>query len=125
MKDDQFKSLRQRAIELHGSQGGGDKLSLDAVFYGCVMLYRGGRLHRVSDETAPEWFSETMDKLRGTGERFTVSRFLMLAGKYPATRSQQLSVGQWLREEGITPRKIGGQTLFEAPSKPKQGKAKK
>jgi hypothetical protein len=116
MNTAEFKALRAKAGELFSAQPARDKLkvSLDAIFMALAsQAAEPAKVRRTSDEEAPEWFVDTLKKLRGTGERVTVGRFLLLAGKFPSTRSDALNVGRWLREAGITPRKTGGNMLFE------------
>jgi hypothetical protein len=118
MKDGDFKALCARASELHALQPRNEKnkVSLDAIF---ISLASGqestgpAKRRRVTEEPAPEWFNETLKKLRGSGEKITIGRFLLLSGKFPATRSDSLSVGRWLREAGIPEQKTGGNILFE------------
>lgn len=116
MNTAEFKALRAKACELYAAQPTRDKLkvSLDAVFVAlAARAAEPAKVRRTSDEEAPDWFIETLKKLRGSGERVTVGRFLLLAGKFPSTRSDALNVGRWLREAGVTPRKTGGNMLFE------------
>lgn len=117
MTPDEFAELRATAIHLHATQPAREKakVTLDAVFIAIARSRDGAppRLKRVSDEAPPEWFCATLEKLRGSGERITVGRFLLLAGRYPATRADSLGVGRWLREAGFIPKKTGGQVLFD------------
>ena len=114
-----FDELRKRAIELHKAQTGDKtKISLDAIFAALAFddaLQRAEpiKVRRASDEEPPQWFTDTLEQLKGSGEKITVARFLMLAGKFPATRPDSLNVGRWLREAGFIPRKTGGNMLFE------------
>lgn len=116
MKDSEFKALHDRATELYASQSRNDKnkISLDAIFIALSSEKAApAKVRKVTEDTPPEWFTQTLDKLRGTGEKINVGRFLLLAGKFPATRADSLAVGRWLREAGYTPQKTGGNMLFE------------
>lgn len=117
MKPEKFNQLRDQAVALHKSQPArpaADRLSLDAIFTALAAADGGAAsVRKTSEEPAPAWFTATFDKLQAAGESFTVSRFLILAGRFPVTRSDQANVGRWLREAGLTPRKTGGQILFE------------
>lgn len=121
MKPEQFQALRDQAATLFDSQKPRDKarVSVDSIFLALandanLQANTGAaKVRRTSEEDAPEWFVETLGKLRGSHEKFTVGRFLLLAGRFPATRSDSINVGRWLREAGVTPRKTGGQMLFE------------
>lgn len=120
MNVQKFEAFRNQAIELFNSQPARDRhtLSLDAIFTALVLAEGKGagtraQNRRTSEETAPAWFEDTLKKLRGSGEAMTVGRFLMLAGKFPATRSDALNASRWLREAGYTPRKTGGNLLFD------------
>jgi hypothetical protein len=122
MSPEVFKALREQAQTLFASQSARDKarVSVDAIFQALASEHvanvgNGGpqKVRKTSEEDAPAWFNDTLAKLRGTGEKFTTGRFLLLAGRFPATRSDSINVGRWLREAGITPRKTGGQMLFE------------
>lgn len=118
MTPTEFKALRKQACELFQSQPDRDKLkvNLDAIFIALATNEAKAKrrnIRRVSEEAAPAWFTDTLAKLKGTGEKVTVGRFLLLAGKFPATKSDSISVGRWLREAGYEPRKIGGNQLFE------------
>jgi hypothetical protein len=116
MDIEEFRALAARAVELHASQGARakSKVSLDAVFLALAANSPASRrVRKATEEEAPQWFHDTLKSLKGTGERITVGRFLMLAGKFPATRSDALNVARWLREAGYTPRKTGGNLLFE------------
>lgn len=117
MNTDEFNALRAQAAKLYESQPGRDgkhRISLDTVF-----LALAGRAQstpapsRKAADEPPEWFKDTLERLRGSGEKVTVGRFLLLAGQFPATRSDTLNTGRWLREAGIEPKKIGGNLLFE------------
>jgi len=118
-----FDSLRKRAAELHKAQDGKERISLDACFVALALdeALARPRIRRASEDEPAQWFLDTLEKLKGSGEKVTVSRFLMLAGKFPATRSDSLNVARWLREAGYTPRKTGGNLLFEFP---KEGRGK-
>lgn len=119
MDAEDFNALRKQAAALHASQPANDKakVSLDAVF---MALAAGGgakpkaaeRVRRMTDETPPDWFEDTLKRLKGTGERITVGRFLLLAGRFPATRGDAIRVGHWLRERGFVPTKTGGNQLY-------------
>ena len=117
MNEDEFRKLRSQAVKLYDAQPARDKhkVSLDAVFTALAMAGQGeaAKVRKLTEEEPPEWFTETLERLRGTGERVTVARVLLLAGKFPATRSDSLSVGRWLREAGITPTKTGGNLIFQ------------
>lgn len=118
MTPTEFKGLRKQARDLHASQPATDKLkvSIDAIFIALAAEAAKNQrraIRRVSEEAAPEWFNETLAKLKGTGEKVTVGRFLLLAGKFPAQRSDSLATSRWLREAGYTPKKIGGNLIFE------------
>lgn len=117
MNADDFKTLRKDACELFSLQPAKDKLkvSLDAVFIALAAAQDPApkRIRKAADDAPPQWFTETLSKLKGTGERVTVGRFLLLAGQFPATRSDSLNVSRWLREEGFVPRKTGGNLLFD------------
>lgn len=119
MNQAQFESLRKQAKELYATQGGEkQKISLDAIFGALALdnaLSRAEppRVRRATEEEPPEWFTDTLARLKGSGERITVSRFLMLAGRFPAPRADALAVGRWLRQAGYIPRKTGGNMLFE------------
>lgn len=115
MDVDDFKNMRGLACELFESQPPKDKLkiSLDAVFIALANQAQPRKGYNASEEEVPEWFTETLDKLKGSGERMTISRFLLLAGKFPTTRADSLAAGRWLREAGFEPKKIGGNLLFE------------
>jgi hypothetical protein len=115
-----FDALRKKAAELHKGQEGRDRVSLDACFIALALddaIIRAElpKVRRASEDEPAPWFHDTLNKLKGTGEKVTVGRFLMLAGKFPATRSDSLNVARWLREAGHTPRKTGGNLLFEFP----------
>lgn len=122
MNAEEFTDLRNQACELFSSQPARDKLkvSLDAVFIALATVEATPRkksareqVQRVQEMGPPEWFEDTLKRLKGSGEKLTVSRFLLLAGQFPATRSDALNVGRWLREAGYVPRKTGGNLLFE------------
>ncbi len=120
MNADDFSRLRKQACELFASQPPRDKLkvSLDAVFVAVVTADAANATNSDAgtgtgkQSNPPAWFRDTLDRLRGTGEKVTVSRFLLLAGKFPADRSDSLSVARWLREAGIESRKTGGNLIF-------------
>jgi hypothetical protein len=120
MNADDFNALRKEACDLFNAQPAKDKLkiSLDAIFVALASETgqdKGSRAknRKTSEDPPPAWFTETLDKLKGKGERVTVGRFLLLAGQFPATRSDSLNTSRWLREAGYTPRKTGGNLLFE------------
>jgi hypothetical protein len=120
MKAEDFDSLRKAAGELFAQQsarGDKNKVSLDAIFTSLAVAHevalKTGRQKSAKQEAAPEWFTKTFKQLKGKGEAITVSRFLMLAGRFPATRPDALNVGRWLREAGIEPQKVGGNLLFK------------
>lgn len=120
MTPKQFDALRRQANDLYASQPRAEKhkISLDAIFTSLAlqdaMLNTGGRrMRRTTEEEAPQWFKDTLARIKGKGERITASRFLMLAGRFPASKSDLWNVGRWLREEGYLPRKSGGQVLFD------------
>ena len=120
MNADDFKALRKEACDLFNAQPAREKLkvSLDAIFTALAIQKQQEsdappRIRRTSEEAPPAWFTDTLSKLKGTGERVTVGRFLLLAGQFPATRSDSLNVSRWLREAGYTPRKTGGNLLFD------------
>lgn len=116
MKDSDFKALQARAAELYASQGRTDKnkISLDAIFIALSSEKAApAKVRKVTEDAPPEWFTQTLERLRGTGEKINVGRFLLLAGQFPAKRSDSLAVGRWLREAGYTPQKTGGNVLFE------------
>lgn len=116
MKQAEFDALRKQAKELHSAQTGNPRVSLDAIFTAlalATLAEDAPKVRKATEEAPPAWFTETLAKMKGSGERATVSRFLMLAGRFPATRSDSLAVGRWLREAGYTPRKTGGNILFE------------
>jgi hypothetical protein len=112
---DTFREMRERAVEMHASQpkGKGATISVDAIFAAIVASAGEHKPPTVkaADKAAPEWFRETLEKLKGS--KCTVSRFLMMAGRYPVQRSEALDVGRWLREAGFIPTKIGGQLIFD------------
>lgn len=117
MNTDEFNALRSQAAKLFDSQPTKDskhRVSLDTVF-----LALAGRAQsspapsRKAGNEPPEWFTDTLERLKGSGEKVTVGRFLLLAGQFPASRTDTLNTGQWLRDAGIQPKKIGGNLLFE------------
>ena len=118
MDTDEFHALRKKAATLHASQPANDKakVSLDAVFVALAASGTKGktteRVRKMADEIPPDWFEDTLNRLKGTGEKITVGRFLLLAGKFPATRGDALRVGHWLRERGFIPTKTGGNQLY-------------
>jgi len=116
MNTDEFNALRTQAVKLFDAQPAKDakhRISLDTVF-----LALAGRAQssptpsRRADDAPPEWFTETLNRMRGSGEKMTVGRFLLLAGKFPAERKDSLDAARWLREAGIEDKKIGGNLLF-------------
>jgi hypothetical protein len=122
MNVDDFNDLRKQAGDLFASQPAKDKnkVTLDSVFIALAVANANpakksarDAIRKQGDEPAPEWFTDTLKRLKGTGEKVTVGRFLLLAGQFPATRSDSLNVSRWLREAGYTPRKTGGNLLFE------------
>ncbi len=119
MTPEQLAAMAAKARELHAKQGKRDpKVSLDSIFVALALESAGTSVRKVSDDAPPAWFVETLDKLRGTNERFTTGRFLMLAGRFPAERSESIAVGRWLRELGLIPKKTGGQNVFWASELP-------
>lgn len=116
MNAEDFASLRKKAVALFDSQPAKDKLkniSLDAIFLALNSSAQPVKVRRISDDDAPDWFHDTIKKLKGSGEKFTVGRFLILAGKFPTSRELSLNTGRWLRSAGFIPRKTGGQHIFE------------
>lgn len=118
MTPTEFKSLRKQACDLYAAQPERDKhkVSLDALFIALSAAESRTKkrdIQRAPKEAAPEWFNETLAKLKGTGERVTVSRFLLLAGQFPASKADSFNTGRWLREAGFMPKKIGGNLIFE------------
>lgn len=119
MTPDQFNALQAKARDLYSQQEKrGERVSLDAIFI-ALSASSDGSVRKAGDDAPPAWFAETVDRLRGTNERFTTGRFLMLAGRFPAERSESLAVGRWLRELGLIPKKTGGQNVFWADELPK------
>lgn len=125
MDSDAFKRLRERAIALHDEQPKNGRISLDAIFAALVAEENakqsgaeakkpasGGR-QKLADKAPEPWFTDTLGRLKGTGEAVTAGRFLLLAGRFPATRADTLLVSRWLREAGYEPRMSGGQQLFD------------
>lgn len=122
MNPSDFLALREQAISLFNAQPkkkGEPLVSLDAIF---AALNTGGdpgettsakQTRRLRDDEPAEWFHKTLAKVKGTGEAMTVSKFLMVAERWPATRTDQLAAGRWLREAGYQPRKSGGQFLYD------------
>src|SRR5690606_37636772 len=108
-----FESLKKQAKALHGAQTGSARISLDAIFTSLAIREAVKRRRKTTEEGPPQWFADTLAKLKGSGEKITVTRFLLLAGRFPASRADSLAVGRWLREAGHTPRKTGGQNIFE------------
>lgn len=120
MTPDQMNALLKQARELHAKQEKkGERVSLDAMFIALSGSSEGARVRKASSDAPPDWFVETVDRLRGTSERFTTGRFLMLAGRFPAERSESIAVGRWLRELGLIPKKTSGQNVFYAEELPK------
>lgn len=116
MNTDEFNALRSQAAALFDAQPTKDakhRISLDTVFLALASRAQSSPPPARKPETPPEWFTDTLSRLRGSGEKVTVGRFLLLAGQFPATRSDALNVGRWLREAGIEPKKVGGNLLFE------------
>lgn len=126
MKPDEFETLRSQAAELYAKQPAKDKnkVSVDAIFVSLAISgaqaetaeprAKGKGYRRATSEDAPaDWFVETLKKLKGTGEAVTAGRFLLLAGRFPATRMDSINTVRWLREAGYTPRRAGGQQLFD------------
>ena len=119
MTPDQFNALQAKARDLYAKQEKrGERVSLDAIFI-ALAAASDGSVRKATDDTPPAWFVETLKRLKGTNERFTTGRFLMLAGRFPAERSESLAVGRWLRELGLIPKKTGGQNVFWAEELPK------
>lgn len=120
MTPDQLAALTAKARELHSKQDKrGPQVSIDAIFVALAQQGAAERVRKPSDDGPPEWFVETVNKLRGTNERFTTGRLLMLAGRFPAERSESIAVGRWLRELGLIPKKTGGQNVFWASELPR------
>lgn len=112
MTYDDFNQYRDQAGILHASQID-PTVSLDAIFI--ALAIRGAarstaRAVRVQD-VPPAWFGETVTRL--SGERVTVSHFLLMAGQLPVTRKAQIDVGRWMRAAGKQSTKRGGKQLFE------------
>lgn len=116
MDAEQFQALRQEALKLFKTQPKTDRISLDAIFAALVdeRTDRPEASYRsVKQDPPPAWFDEAVKKLRGSGERLAITRFLMLAGRFPTSREETYATGRWLRRAGFTARKVGGQILFE------------
>lgn len=114
----EFEELRKQAKELHGMQGKEkEPLSIDAIFSALAIsaaLNRAMHIRKLTKEEAPEWFTTTLEKVKAApGQKVTPQRFLMLAGRFPAKREDSLAVTRYLREAGYTPRKSGGNLIFE------------
>jgi len=121
MKPSDFLALREQAISLFEAQPkkkGEPEISLDAIFTALNNSSEPATTtakvpRRLRDDEPAEWFTKTLEKLKGTGQVVTVSKFLMTAKRWPATRTDQLAAGRWLREAGYQPRKSGGQFLYD------------
>lgn len=129
MKDQEFNGMRDQAIGLFHSQPAKakDKISLDAIFVSLSLTaaMRGHGEQPAAGKTAvktapgrhaapPEWFTETLEKLKASGEKhINVGRFLLVAQRLPAERMDRINVVRWLREAGIVPRKSGGNLIFD------------
>lgn len=116
MNFDQFNAYRDQALLLHASQEGPHQVGLDAIFAAVVAHAASARAKPagrppVERQPAPQWFLDALARL--AGQRVTASSFLMLSGHAPVTDEDRRNVGRWLREAGKTPRKIGGQQLFQ------------
>jgi len=115
-----FQEMHAQALVLFEAQPSekAKRVSLDTIFnaLACGHLAEQ-REHRrqqqVQDRPTkpPEWFAETLTRM--AGEKATVSRFLMMAGRYPVQRAEAVDVGRWLRESGRIPTKKGGQLIFD------------
>ncbi|HHA2674735.1 TPA: hypothetical protein ACOECQ_000802 [Stenotrophomonas maltophilia] len=121
MDEKTFTQLRENALALFETQPNKGKggISLDAIFL-ALAAKDGDKAAaeapttRTTKEMPPaEWFTETLDKLKGKGEAMTISRFLMYAGRFPVKYADQRHAATWLREAGYIPRRIGGQLLFD------------
>lgn len=114
----EFDALRKQAKELHATQGREkEPVSIDAIFSALAMddaISRVMKARKTATTAPPDWFSQTLEAVKkDAGNPFTVQRFLMLAGKWPADRSLSISVGRWLRDAGVESKKVGGNMLFE------------
>lgn len=118
MKPEEFEALRKEAAVLFDSQPAkGPKISLDAIFVGLVntrtISVRKARPRaKDGEEAVPKWFNDTVTKFRKSGEDFTIGRFLMVAGQFPATRDMSFKVARWLRDAKVVERKTGGNLIF-------------
>lgn len=116
MTFDEFTTYRDQALMLHASQEGPHQVGLDAIFT-AVVAHAASAQRRMPGRppaersTAPEWFTEALGRLKG--QKVTVSSFLLLSGHSPVSDDDARNVGRWLRDAGHTPRKQGGQQLFQ------------
>jgi hypothetical protein len=122
-----FKAIREQAIALFSSQPKSDKgnVSVDAIFIALCGAAtqpsvaqdaaKGAQLTALPGRKQPPaaWFTETLSALKGKGEAVTVPRFLLYANRFPVKRMDQVNAARWLREAGYTPRKTGGNLVFD------------
>lgn len=91
-------------------------ISADAIFSAIILGKRkpgrpGTRPKIVVPTEPPDWFAEALTSLKG--QALTIGKFMMLAGRIPATREEARAVGRWLRASGRQPRKCAGFQLFD------------
>ncbi|HKY46129.1 MAG TPA: hypothetical protein VJM50_23765 [Pyrinomonadaceae bacterium] len=106
MTRDEFNRNRSLAIDLYATQGD-TTVSLDAIFIAVSM--RAARQPN-DDGPPPEWFTELCARM--SGQAVTVSKLMMMAGRFPVSRQETLKAGRWLRSMGKEPRKTGGKQLY-------------
>lgn len=113
----EFDALRKQAKELHATQGKEkEPVSIDAIFSALALddaLTRAFNARKPKRAAPPSWVTQTLAEIKkDPGKPFTVQRFLILAGKWPADRSLSIRVGRWLRDIGVESEKVGGNMLF-------------
>jgi hypothetical protein len=129
MEEDSFNDMREQAIKLFHAQPAKakEKIGLDAIFVSLALadavqekVASGGKgtakneFRLARDDQAPDWFHETVKKMREAGEKgVTIQRFLLVAKRFPIKRMDRVNVGRWLREEGYVPRRSAGQVLWD------------
>lgn len=110
MQDHQITEAMARADRIKATAPA-SAVTADAIFVAICTGTRTARARRPPSESdAPEWFAHALKALQG--KRLTVGRFMVLAGKTPATKAEKNAVGRWLRASGREPKRQGGEQLF-------------